>query len=170
MTPGNQRETQPRFNGHSEHRRVCLCYVRHGPCSGGNCIRGGILSLVLARHRKPSHLILLTAAFWFAFNVPVYRSLKRKAELWGGERRATRQVAYIEICSTLMLLGLSLLARDISGGRELILFLRYLFSSWILCLLGYQAFLHLVLGYRISTRDAVRWCLVGAIAIYSFYA
>lgn len=119
---------------------------------------------------KRSDLILLTAAFWVALNVPVYRSLRRKAELWGGERRATRQVAYIEICSTVMLLGLSLLARDISGGHELIVFLRYLFSSWILCLLGYQVFLHLVLGYRIFTRDAVRWCIVGALAVYSFYA
>ena len=117
-----------------------------------------------------SYLIVLTAAFWLALNVPVYRSLRRKAELWGGERRATRQIAYIEICSTVLLVGLSLLARDISGGRELIVFLRYLFSSWILCLLGYQVFLHLALGYRISTRDAVRWCLFGAVAIYSFYA
>ena len=117
-----------------------------------------------------SQLIVLAAAFWLGLNVPVYRSLRRKAESWGGERRATRQMAYIEICSTVMLAGLSLLARDISGGRDLIIFLRYLFSSWILCLLGYQAFLHLVLGYRISTRDAVRWCLVGAIAIYGFYA
>ena len=117
-----------------------------------------------------SQLILLTAAFWIALNVPIYRSLRRKAESWGGERRATRQVAYIEICSTLMLLGVSLLARDISGGRELILFLRYLFSSWILCLLGYQALLHLILGYRISKRDALRWCVVATLAIYSFYA
>ena len=119
---------------------------------------------------KRSHLIVLTAAFWVALNVPVYRSLRRKAGLWVDERRATKQVAYVEICSTAMLAGLSLLAGDTTGARELIVFLRYLFSSWILCLLGYQVFLHLVLGYRIFTRDAVRWCLVGGVAIYSLYA
>lgn len=119
---------------------------------------------------KGSHLIVLTTAFWISFNVPVYRTLRRKAGLWVGERRATKQVAYVEICTTAMLAGLSLLTDDTTGAGEIIVFLRYLFSSWILCLLGFQVFLHLVLGYRIFTPDAVRWCLLGGFAIYSLYA
>jgi hypothetical protein len=117
-----------------------------------------------------SHLVGLTLAFWVALNVPLYRSLRRKSALWFSERRATRQVAYIEICSTVTLAGLSLLPGDAIGVPELIAFLRCLFSSWILCLLVYQFFLHLILGYRILTRDAVRWCLLGGFAVYSLYA
>ena len=163
-----------------KHSRDILDIENIGEFAFAMCVMGLVLAIIafvvafflwyLLGIANRSQLMVLTAAFWVAFNVPVYRSLRRKAALWGGERRATKQVAYIEICSTVMLLGLSLLARDISGGHELIVFLRYLFSSWILCLLGYQAFLHLDLGYRISTRDAVRWCVVGALAIYGFYA
>ena len=119
---------------------------------------------------KHSHLIVLTAAFWVALNVPVYRTLRRRAKLWVGERRATKQVAYVEMCSMMMLAGLSLLAGETTGARELVVFLRYLFSFWILFLLGHQVLIHFVLGYRIFTRDAVRWCLVGGVTIYSLYA
>lgn len=117
-----------------------------------------------------SHCVVLAAVLWVALNVPVYRSLRRRAERWGGERRATRQVAYVDICSAVMLAGLSLLAGDTAGARELIVFLKYLFSSWILCLLGYQVFLHFALGYKIHRPDAVRWCFVGGLAIYSLLA
>jgi hypothetical protein len=117
-----------------------------------------------------STLIVLTTVFWIGLNMPVYRSLRRKAGQWVGERRATKQVAHVEICSTVMLVGVSLLAGDTIGSHELFVFLRYLFSSWILCLLSYQVVLHFVLGYRIFARDAVRWCLLGGYAIYTLYA
>jgi len=61
------------------------------------------------------------------------------------------------------------LAGETTGSRELLLVLRYLFSFWILALLAYQVLIHMVLGYRIFARDAVRWCLVGGLAIYSLY-
>src|SRR5436190_24023886 len=113
--------------------------------------------LYLFRSVQRGPLIALATIFWIALNVPVYRSLRRKAARWNGERRATRQVAYVEISSTVMLAGLSLLAVDTIGARELIVFLRYFFCSWILCLLTYQVLLHFILGYRIYPRDAVRW-------------
>jgi len=119
---------------------------------------------------KRSHLIVLTGAFWLALNIPVYRSLRRRARVWIGERRATRQVIYVEMCSMTVVAGLSLLAGETTGARELIVFLRYLFSFWILSLLGYQAFVHLALGYRIFARDAIRWCIIGGFTIYSLYA
>jgi len=119
---------------------------------------------------KRSQVIVLTAALWVALNVPVYRSLRRRARRWIGEQRATKQVVYLEICSMTMLAGLSLLAGEATGARELIVSLRYLFSFWILALLGYQVLIHFALGYRILRRDAVRWCLVGGFALYSLYA
>ena len=117
-----------------------------------------------------SLLIALTVAFWVPLNVPVYRSLRQKAKSWVGERRGTNQVVYVEICSMAMLAGLSLLAEETMGARELIVFLRYLFSFWILSLLLYQVFIHLALQYRICTRDAVRWCVIGGTTIYGLYA
>src|SRR5436853_118319 len=80
------------------------------------------------------HNIVITAAFWVALNVPIYRSLRGRARLWVGEQRATKQVVYVEICSLAMLAGLSLLAGETTGSRELVVFLRYLFSFWTLSL------------------------------------
>jgi len=110
------------------------------------------------------YLGLLSFLLWILLNVPLYRSLRRKARLWIGEQRATRQIVYVEFCSVAMLVGLSLLAGEAVGARELLLVLEYLFSFWILALLAYQVFLHFALKYKIFKRDAIRW---GIMCIYT---
>ena len=115
------------------------------------------------------YLGLLSSVIWLLLNVPIYRTLRRNARRWTGERRATKQVSYIEWCSLTMLLGLSLLAGETTGARELIMVLEYLFSFWILALLAYQVLLHLALKYRIFMRDAVRWSILCIFTVFNLY-
>lgn len=68
---------------------------------------------------------------------------------------------YVEFCSMAMLIGLSVLAGETMGARELVLVLEYFFSSWILALLAYQLLLHLALKYKIFAWDAMRWSAMG---------
>jgi hypothetical protein len=114
-------------------------------------------------------LALLTFVVWIVLNIPVYRSLMRKAISWNGERRATKQIKYVEYSSLGMILGLSLLAGQTTGAHELTLSLECLFSFWILTLLAYQILLHLALKYRVLIHDAIRWsaiCLVTVVNLY----
>jgi hypothetical protein len=163
-----------------KHSRDLMDVRNIGELAFAMCLLGLLLAIIafvmafflsyLLHITNRACLAVMALTFWVALNVPVYRSLRRRSALWVGEQRASTQMTYIEICSMAMLTGLSLLAGQTTGARELLAFLRNLFSCWMLCLLGYQLFLHLVLGYRVFTRDAVRWCLIGGLTICSLYS
>ena len=124
---------------------------------------------LLAIHER-AYLAPSSVAIWILLNVPVFRALRQRSRLWNGEQRATKQITYVELTSVAILAGLSVAAGETIGAHELILVLEYLFSSWVLALLVYQVFLHLVLGYKIAALDAVKWSLMLLYILLSLYA
>lgn len=116
------------------------------------------------------YLVLLTIAIWILMNLPVYRALHRRALLWSGEQRASKQIGYVEWTSVAMLVLLALLGGNAVGTRELIRVLEYLFSAWLLSLLTYQVLLHYVMRYKIHTRDAVKWVAMFIYTTVNLYA
>ena len=164
------------MNGHRD-----LMNVRNlGEFAFAMCAIGLVLALIsfvtaffaleLIGIRGRASLGFLCVAIWICLNVPLYRSLRRRARCWNGERRATKQTAYVELCSAGILLGLTLLAGETTGAHELIMVLKYLFSFWILALLGYQVLLHFVLRYRILVRDAIRWSILVVLTVLNLCA
>lgn len=117
----------------------------------------------------PFFVIMVAGVIWVLLNIPVYRSLKQKAAQWHGERRAGNQIIYVEICSVVFLAAISLLAGDVLGSRELILFLKCFFYFWILALLLYQLLAHAALRYRILPRDGTRWCCIGGLTLLNLF-
>lgn len=127
-------------------------------------------ALELIGIRGRAYLALLSSAIWILLNVPVFRALRRRSRLWNGEQRATKQITYVELTSIAILAGLSMVAGKTIGAYELIVVLEYLFSSWILALLAYQVFLHHILGYKIATRDAIRWSIMLFFTLLNLFA
>ena len=117
----------------------------------------------------PIFVISVAGVIWVLLNIPIYRSLRRRATQWHGERRAGNQIVYIEVCSVVILAGISLLAGDVLGSRELILVLKYFFYFWILALLLYQVVIHAALRYRILPRDGIRWCCIAGLTLSNLY-
>jgi hypothetical protein len=143
------------------------------------CVIGVLLAIIAfaaaffllywAGRTLPMFVISATGVIWLLLNIPVYRSLMKRAARWQGERRAGNQIIYVELCSVAFLAGISLLAGDVLGGRELILFLKYFFYFWILALLVYQVVAHAALRYRILPRDGIRWCCIGALTLLNLF-